>query len=291
VTAVALAALAALSFATSTVVQHRAATDIRVGAGRWPSVRLFLRLFRSRAWLAGEAASAAAFVLHGLSLRSGPVILVQPVLSCGLVITLALGALIDRRHPERPLPAPQQWAAAGVVVAGLFVFLRSAQPDHGRTDGRPVVLLGAVGISLLLYLGAAWRNRNPQRGHRALALGIAAGSGFGIAGVLLKQVVAHLPTTWSTLWPLLAMFVVGGASLVCAQAAYHAGALIESLPALTVLEPVVAVVVASWAYGERLHTGWLHHLGQGVGLVCLAVGVVVIARAETTRRTALSQTT
>jgi drug/metabolite transporter (DMT)-like permease len=287
VTAVALALLSALSFATSTVVQHRAATT--VGGGNTGALRLFARLLRTPAWLAGQCTAAVGFVLHGLALRAGPVVLVQPILSGGLVLTLALGALVDRRHPERQLPSRSQWIAAGFVVVGLVLFLRSAQPRHGAPTGRPVVLLLAGTAALLAALGAAWWSRKPDRVHRALALGIAAGCGFGITGSLLKQVVHNAPTTWPAIWPLLLMVVVGGTSIVLAQSAYQAGALIESLPSLTVLEPVVAVIVASRAYGEHLHPGWLYHTGQVLGLALVAGGVIGIARAEMARQSPLRE--
>jgi drug/metabolite transporter (DMT)-like permease len=282
-----LALLSALSFATSTVVQHRAATT--AGGGNAGAVQLFLKLLRTKAWLAGQATAAIGFALHALALHSGPVVIVQPLLSSGLVLTLVLGFLVDRRHPGRPLPSRSQWISAGIVVAGLAFFLPAAHPRHGAPTGRPEVLLLAGASALALAFLAAWWSRNPKRPHRALALGVAAGCGFGITGTLLKQVVRNAPTTWSTIWPLLLMVVVGVTSIVLAQSAYQAGALIESLPSLTVLEPVVAVVVASRAYGEHLHGGWLHHTGQALGLLLLAAGVIGIARAETNRDPVLSE--
>jgi drug/metabolite transporter (DMT)-like permease len=288
-TAVVLALLSATSFATSTVVQHRAATEVGGQPGAGGPLRLFLRLLRTPAWLAGQAAAVTGFVLHGFALRFGPVVVVQPLLSGGLVLTLALGALVDRRHPSRPLPSRRQWLAAGVVVVGLSLFLVSARPRHGIVSGRATVLLLAGGGALLVALVAAWWRRGPERRHKALALGIAAGCGFGITGVLLKQVVRHLPRDWHTTWPLLLMVVVGATSIVLAQSAYQTGALIESLPCLTVLEPVVAVAVASRAYGEHLHPGLLHHTGQLLGLVLLAGGVIGIARAEMARHTPMSE--
>jgi drug/metabolite transporter (DMT)-like permease len=210
-------------------------------------------------------------------------------LSGGLVLTLALGALVDRRHPGRPLPSRRQWIAAGIVVAGLTLFLLSARPRHGAVTGRAMVLLLAGAAAILAAVGAAWWRRGPDRPHKALALGIAAGIGFGITGVLLKQVVRHPPTDWHGTWPLLLMVVVGATSIVLAQSAYQTGALIESLPCLTVLEPVVAVAVASRAYGEHLHPGLLDHAGQFAGLVLLAGGVVGIARAEMARHMPLTE--
>jgi drug/metabolite transporter (DMT)-like permease len=281
-TAVVLALLSALSFATSTVVQHRAATSTEVPPGRGAPFRLFLRLLRTPAWLAGQCAALCGFCLHGLALRGGAVAVVQPVLSSGLVITLALGALVDRRHPGRPLPGRRQWIAAAAAAFGVALFLVSADPARGARTGSAGVLLVATAIALAV-LGTAWAwSRSPTRPHRALILGVAAGCGFGMTGVLLKDVVHHAPTSWAGLWPLLLMAVIGGCSIVAAQSAYHAGALIESLPPLTVLEPVVAVTVAAAAYGEMLAPGWLAHTGQLAGLLLLAVAVRDLARRPTT---------
>src|SRR4051794_6219761 len=277
-TAVLLALLSALSFAVSTVTQHRAATSCEVRPGRWAALRLAVRLLRIPNWLAGQLAAATGFVLHGVALRFGPVTLVQPLLSCGLVLTLALGALVDRRHPGRPLPHRRQWIAAGVVVAGVALFLVSAAPRHGAARADPVrLLLAAAAVLGLIAVAWAWAGR-PHRPHRALALGIAAGTGFGLTGTLLKQVVHEPPTSWRGLWPVLLMLFVGACSIVSAQSAYQAGHLIESLPPLTVLEPVVAAGIASFAFGEALAPWALAHAGQAFGLLLLAAGVIDLAR-------------
>jgi drug/metabolite transporter (DMT)-like permease len=284
-----LALVCAVLFATAAVVEHRVANNATVEPGRSAALRLILRLVRSRAWLAGQLCSAVGFVVHGLALRAGPVVLVQPILSFGLVITLVMGALVDRRHPDRPLPSRAQWLSAAVVVVGLVLFLRTAHPRHGHGTGRADVLMtGGLAVLVLGVAALAW-NHHRTHAHRALALGVAAGCGFGMTGVLLKQVVHALPTTWSTIWPLLLLLLCGFTSIICAQSAYQAGALIESLPSLTVLEPVVAVVVASMAYGERLHPGPWWHVGQVAGMLLLAAGVSGIARAEARRHTPLSE--
>jgi drug/metabolite transporter (DMT)-like permease len=284
-----LALISAVLFATAAVVEHRVANDCEVPPGRSAAFRLILRLVRSRAWLFGQFCSLVGFVVHGLALRAGPVVLVQPILSFGLVITLALGALVDRRHPDRTLPSRRQWLSAGVVVVGLVLFLRTSHPRHGHETGDTVVLLaGGLAVVLLGLAALAW-NHDKRHAHRALGLGIAAGCGFGMTGVLLKQVVHTAPTSWSAIWPLLVLLLCGATSIVCAQSAYQAGALIESLPSLTVLEPVVAVAMASRAYGERLHPGLFWHVGQAAGMLLLAAGVIGIARAEMARHTALSE--
>ncbi|MGZ4546410.1 MAG: DMT family transporter [Nocardioidaceae bacterium] len=275
--AVGLALLSALSFATSTVVQHRAVTSAHAAPGRRRALRLVLGLLTDRAWLAGQLAAVAGVALHALALRSGPVVLVQPVLSAGLVFSLALGALVDRHHPDRRKPVRAEWLAAGVVVVGLTVFLLTARPAAGSASGRPLVLAGAAAGELLLAAAAFAWSRRPNAPHRALVLGVAAGAGFGVTGLLLKDVVAHPFSSWEDSWSLLALVIVGALAFPAAQLAYRAGHLIESLPTMTVLEPVVAVALASLAFGETLAGGWAR-AGQLGGMVLLTAGVVSLAR-------------
>ncbi|MGZ4509481.1 MAG: DMT family transporter, partial [Blastococcus sp.] len=275
--AVGLALLSALSFATSTVVQHRAVTSAHAAPGRRRALRLVLGLLTDRAWLAGQLAAVAGVALHALALRSGPVVLVQPVLSAGLVFSLALGALVDRHHPDRRKPVRAEWLAAGVVVVGLTVFLLTARPAVGSASGRPLVLAGAAAGELLLAAAAFAWSRRPNAPHRALVLGVAAGAGFGVTGLLLKDVVAHPFSSWEDSWSLLALVIVGALAFPAAQLAYRAGHLIESLPTMTVLEPVVAVALASLAFGETLAGGWAR-AGQLGGMVLLTAGVVSLAR-------------
>lgn len=279
--ALGLALLSALSFATSTVVQHRAVTSASAAPGRGHALRLVLGLLGNRVWLLGQAATAAGVALHAAALRNGPVVLVQPVLSSGLVMSMAVGALADRGHPGRRQPHRAEWAAAGFVVLGLTAFLLSAHPSPGRATGRPGVLLAATLGTVLLGAGAWWWGRRRAAPHRALVFGVAAGTGFGVTGLLMKDVVAHPLTSWWQSPSLLALLVVAAVGFPAAQLAYRAGALIESLPTMTVLEPVVAVGLASLAYGETLAGGWLAHLGQLAGLVLLTVGVVRMARLQT----------
>jgi hypothetical protein len=144
------------------------------------------------------------------------------------------------------------------------------------------VLLVAGGALTLAALAGLYVRRG-HRGHRALVAGLAAGFGFGVVGTLLKDVVTGLPGGLFTTWTPLIVVAVGASSIVMGQTAYRCGTLIESLPALTVLEPVVAIALARPLYGERLAPGLLAHTGQVLGLLLLSVGVVVLARRSARR--------
>ncbi len=276
--AIALALTSALAFATATVIEHRVATSAPPTTGPGALFRLVAHVVRHPGWLAGQGAAAVGLVLHALALRHGPVIIVQPLIASGLAFSLVLGALIDRRHPGRPLPSRRQWAATGIMVAGLTLFLLCAHPSRGTVPGRAEVLLLSVVAFGVLAGGAALYARRATAPHRSVVLGLVAGCGFGVVAILLKEVVVLQPAQWPFSWPVYALLVVGGMSMAFTQWAYHSGTLIQSLPVLTVVEPLVAIALAWPAYSERLGPGLAARTGQAVGVVLLTVGVAILAR-------------
>lgn len=85
----------------------------------------------------------AGLVLQALALRLGSVVVVQPVLASGLVVSLGIGFLVDRRHPRRVLPGRRQGLAA-LVLEALVTFPLVQWPGTWR--GAALVVLGvAVG--------------------------------------------------------------------------------------------------------------------------------------------------
>jgi drug/metabolite transporter (DMT)-like permease len=278
VTAVLLALAAALAFATGTVVQHRVAADSPTETTRGSLAGLLRRLLRHPAWLAGQGAAAVGVLLHAAALRSGQVVVVQPLLSAGLVLALGIGAIVDRRHPDRPLPDRGQWAAAALVAVGLAVFLVAAHPSAGQGSAPSGPLTACVVGSLVVAGLAALWGRRPEAPHRALVLGIAAGVGFGMTGLVLKDVVSSPLGNWPAVGTVLELITLGAVSVLMAQWAYHAGPLIESLPVTTVLEPCVALALSGPLFGEWLAPGALARTGQILGVLALITGVVLLAR-------------
>lgn len=278
-----LAIGSALSFAVSTVVQHRAASSVPEQGGGRGVFRLVRRLLAHPAWLAGQGAAVCGLVLHALALREGAVVLVLPLLSSGLVLSLVLGAVVDRVHPGRPLPDRVQWSAALLVVLGLVVFLLAAHPEAGRGTASNTALAlcfaGAAGVALLATAYSLRRSRP----HRALVLGIASGCGFGVTGLVLKALVDVELSQWLVSWPFWALICSGAVGIVMAQWAYQTGVLIESLPVMAVLEPVIAIGLAGPVFGEVLAPGMSAHAGQVVGVVVLLTGVVLLARRTASR--------
>src|SRR3984893_19043155 len=96
-------------YALASVLQHRAA----IAQPQEKSMRLSLlgRLVTNPMWLAGIVADGLAFLFQFVALGHGSLILVQPLLVCGLLFALPLGAWFAHTRLTR-----QDWAGAAGVV-------------------------------------------------------------------------------------------------------------------------------------------------------------------------------
>lgn len=266
----ALAGVSALLFAIGSVVQHEVATRKTTGGTlSWRG------LFANPGWLASQGATAVAALVQLGALALAPVSVVQPLLAGGLVLAIAIRAGIDRRWPRS-----REVLGAALAAGGLGVFLVAASPGQGT--GRqlgvlPAALVAAVTVLVVVATALLARGR-----HAALICGLVDGAAVGIAAVLASaalDVLQHrgIPATLASgsLWGAIA---AGAAGLYLSQIAFGRGPLSSSLPAITVVDPVVAVVAASVLLGEHLS---LHSVAVwGPAAVVAAVGVAVLAIAE-----------
>jgi drug/metabolite transporter (DMT)-like permease len=267
-------------YALASVLQQRGAAaqpaqaSLRLG--------LLVRLLHNRGWVLGVLCDGAAFVLQFIALGHGPIVVVQSLLVCGLLFALPLGAAWSRKT----MPAID-WLWAFMVCAGLAVFLIVANPASGSSDASPLVwilLLSSAG-ALALILIAASHGRPPRR--RALLLSTAAGVLYGAAAAITKS-CAHLfdHRLWHVVlhWQPYALVVIGVVGMVVAQSAFQAGALDVSLPAMSVVDPVVSIAIGALAFGESLAVNGGAITVQVISLIVMSVGVVFLARAEASER-------
>ncbi len=267
-TAVLAALGSAFMAALSTVLHHRAG----MGDG---GVGVVLRPL----WLLGSLVAVGGLGLHAVALQQGQLSVVQPLLVSGLLFALPLAALFDRRRVGLV-----QMAWAAVVVMGLALFLVCARPAPGQPIADPVELaLASASITATaagaVLAGAVWRR------HRAALWAVAGGCGYGLVGVLLKDSVGLVGLGFTVAlrsWELYGLVVVGIAAIAVSQAAFNAGPLAMSLPALTIADPVVAVVVGAVLFGERTASAPGFVVGQAVGFVAMTGAVVALTRFSTT---------
>lgn len=272
--AVVCALVSSLLYALASVLQHRAA----IAQPQEHSLRLGLlaRLLRSPLWLIGIICDGLAYALQFIALGHASLVLVQPLLVCGLLFALPLGAwLAGARMKSR------DWLAAVLVVAGLALFLAVASPGRGTTDMDSwpqlcILTVVAVGALILLARGRASRAR-------AALLAAAAGLIYGLTAALTKSVAHLLGIGIGRLigsWELYVLVAAGVIGMVLAQSAFQAGPLDASLPVLTVVDPVVSITIGALAFSEGIRTGKLSSVLEIVGLVAMTCGVFLLSGAE-----------
>jgi drug/metabolite transporter (DMT)-like permease len=236
---------------------------------------LLTRLMRSGRWLAGIGCDIGGWLLQFFALRSASLALVSPLFVVGLPMSIIGAAWADRRRPIRA-----EWMASVVVVIGLVAFIATARPGpgHPRASGSEWTMLGVatiacVGAAILLARGT------PRR--RAFMLGVATGILFGVTAAitertahLLNHGVLHALTTWVP-YTLAVVSIIG---LLLNQSAFQAGELRWSLPVITVLEPVVAIVISQVLFAEHIASDPLDVAGQVLGLAAMTAGVFWLAQ-------------
>ncbi len=277
--AVACALGSALMYALASVLQQRFASaqpadqSLRLG--------LLARLVRNPGWLLGLAFDITGYGLQFVALGHGTLVVVQPLLVCGLLFALPMGAAWAGRRLRLV-----DWVAALMVCAGLAVFLIVASPDSGHDNVRPAVWVllltsagGAVVVLLALCHGrAAWQ--------RAVLMSGAAGILYGVTAALTKTSSHFLDKGFvalATSWQPYALLGIGIAGMVIAQSAFQAGSLDASLPTMTVVDPVVSIVIGALAFGESIAAGPGDILLEAVGLVAMSAGIFLLARSEALR--------
>ena len=278
----ALAVLAALLFAIASVAQRGAAADVPDDEARGP--RLILRLVRSPRWWAGTVGDTGGFVVQAAALGVGSLLLVQPLLVTTVLFALPLEARLTGRRIGR---SEVRWAL--VLVAALALFVVVGEPTAGRDRAPLHHWLPALVVLLVVLAGCvllAGRRRGPRR---AAMLAVATGLAYGLVAALTKSVVdalgdgpVELLTSWET-WALV-VAVLGGTWLQ--QAAFGAGPLAASLPAVTVGEPIVAAVLGVVVLFEQVRAD-----GPEWILIGLLVVLMVVATAALSRSSAASAAT
>lgn len=272
------AALAGSVFtAIGIVVRQRATMD--VPADRGVSTLMVRTLLRRRLWWAGTGSAVVGYVFYAVALAYGSLLLVAPLLVSALLFALPLSAWLSHRRVSRA-----EWGWAGLLTAALTVFVTLARTRPGDYEGseRPAVIVavvciaGVAGCAVAAARFADWR--------RALLLAIGVGVLFGVVAVLTK-IEMHILTKEPILRALTSpvtyvLIAVGVAATLLQQSAFHAGSLKASVPAMLVLEPVVAVLLGQVVLGEHLAVNRSTAIALGVALAAMAIATVALGRDE-----------
>ncbi|MEU2034357.1 DMT family transporter [Nocardia amamiensis] len=271
--AVLCALLAALLFAVGAVAQQRAAAAVPEGES------LVRSLLRSPRWWAGVVGDTGGYAMQVAALALGAVLLVQPILVSALVFALPLSARLNNRRVTSGT-----WAAALALTAALACFLLVGNPDAGDADAPLREWLLPLGVLLgLIAAATAGGIAATAPGWRAMLLGAASGSLYGLAAALtahvtdlFEQGLGHVLGSWQT-WALIAAGVIG---VYLQQRAFQAGELAASLPAVTIAEPLAAVFIGITVLDERLRTTTVGLVITGIAVIVMCATTITLSRSQ-----------
>ncbi|MFF0242528.1 DMT family transporter [Rhodococcus pyridinivorans] len=269
--AVLCALAAAALIAVGSVAQQTSAAAV-------PDTDSFVgSLLRSPRWWAGILGDGGSYVLQVIALVFGSVLLVQPLLVASLLFALPLAAATTGRRVTRTT-----WLLAGALCAALAIFLLAGNPSEGTGDAAAARWALPLGTVLAVTAAAVVvALLSPRR--RALSFGIAAGVLYGVTSAFTKHVtdlaehgIPQLLGSWQT-WTLVA---AGATAIYLQQRAFQAGSLTASLPALTVGEPLAAIVLGVTVLGEHLRTDGPGRILVSAAVVVMLVTTVALSRAQ-----------
>ena len=274
--AVICAIAAAFSYALSNVLQQHEAEQLP--ADQTMRVGFLGALARRPRWLFGMGADVGGYVFEALALGIGTLVIVEPILATSLLLSLFLGAAINKRTITGTA-----WIAAFVFAIGITIFLELAAPTRG-VEIAPVrdwIVAGPC-IAVFVLLCATLAKAKPNQ--RAVFLGAGAGVLFGTSALLTKAFVHYLSGgifNWVPHWEPYALAVSSITGLVLAQSAFQSGALAAAISAEQLLQPLTGVALGIGLLDEHIDVS-----GRGeISLLVLAViamvwGVLALARAE-----------
>lgn len=265
---------AAVCIAIGTVVRQRTAAvvpDESIGA-----LGPITTLVHSPIWWLGTIVGMAGYALQAAALGVGSLLLVQPLLVLSLLFALPLGA----KFSGRTISAGEWlWAAALTTSVAVLIIVGDPRPGQPRAETQHWIVIALTGLPFVaLCLFGAHRRTGSAR---ALLLGIAGGSLFGVAAVLTKGVV-HLvtlgPSAVLTSFEFYALVAVAAVATSVQQSAFQAGDLQASLPATTIMEPVIASLLGFVVLGEYLDADRKVAAVLALAVVAMIAATVALAR-------------
>lgn len=267
----------ALTVAWGTVIRHRvSSTD--------SGALSIVRAMRSGWWWAGLIGALVGYLLQIIALRFGALLIVQPLLMLKLMFTLPLSARMDKRKISH---VENGWAA--VLTLAVMVLVVLGQPASGTNRPNAAVWLTALGLGTVIIGSVLAISRRLQGGAKALCLGAMTGSIMGYLALMSKAVVDTLTMRgfWGLLggWELYVLLALAVVGTAVQQASFDAGALKNSLPAMTIAEPLVAFTLGYAVLDEYFQVessaGWFT---LGFALAAMIGSTVALSRLSAEER-------
>lgn len=273
--AILLSLVAALLFAAASVLQQRGtasiADDDALGAGMLAS------LVRRPIWVLGILADIAGFGVQAAALAVGSLLLVQPMLVTTLLFALPIAARVAHRRLSS-----EEWVWAALLVVSLVGFVVLGEPSSGKDRPSFSAWIPTILIVVPLVLACVFAAKGlPHGTRRSLVLAVAAGVLLGVSAPLTKTAIHAFDSGIASglrSWELWAMAITASLGTFWQQSSYQAGDVQTSLPAVTVLKPIVAMALGLTIYGETLKVGGLGDIFLGLSILTMGIATVALGR-------------
>lgn len=258
-------------YGTATVLQAVATRSVEPASKSGVDAVLLMRAARQWRYVAGIGLDVLGFLLQVIALRLVPIYVVAAALAASIAVTGLVSAWVLSARLSRA-----EWTAVGVVCVSLAVLASAAGPGHFRhaPEGLGWALIGVV--AALFFVGAAAGRLHDRE--RALALGLCAGSGFGVVeiGVRLIDVIDPTKAAFYTQPAVYAAAGGGAAGFLLLTSALHRGSVTTTVAAMVVGETIAPAIVGVVWLGDtaRDGLGWL----VIAGFVVAVSGTLVLAR-------------
>ncbi len=272
-----LALATALFYAISNVVELIEAEKVPDEYSMRPG--LVLRLAKNPRWLLGLLSDFGGYICHAAALGLATVVFVEPILATGILMSLFIGS----RFVHRPV-VRGDWIAAGVLSAGLALFLYEVSPTGGRQLARTREWLIAgpsaiVAVLICMVFGRATRGRP-----RAAFLGVAAGIAFGVSALLTKALVHYLGQgifAFVPHWEPYALAVAAIGGVIVAQSALQTGALGTAVGSIESMSVISGSLFGLFLLDERVgaHTPF-EIFAVVVSIAAILGGILKLAHSE-----------
>jgi MFS family permease len=217
-----------------------------------------------------------AVLVQAAALSIGPISLVQPVLVIELPITLVLAG----RAFGAPLTA-REWIPIAALTLGLAVTLSALLPSGGSAQASAGRWSAGLAVGLALAAGFVHLARQTHAEQRTACYGLATGTGFGLTAALISAVGSSIastgPVALVTSWQTYLLAVLGPVFFLLLQKTLRSGELVASQPALTLSNPLVAVLFGVAVFGERVRGGWWSLLAV-LGITAIVISTLRLAR-------------
>ncbi len=277
--------ISAIFFAIAAVIQQFKAS--LQGENLNLHLSLIGKLLKQPMWLLGIGSSLAGFIFQAVALLKGSLALVQPLLVLGVVFALPISAGFIHK---RAMTA-KEWAASFFVASGLIAFLVVAQARGGsRVAGLHtwiIIICSTAVVSIAIIL----MSRRAKISSRSTMQATAAGLINGLAAAFTKEVTHNLYMNYKAShniftsiiketysWEFIALIIDYAIVLFLVQSAFQGDQIGWSLPALTVSNPVISLIIGVAGFKETINTSGFQIFLETLFLLVSIYGIFLLAK-------------